>query len=277
MFRKVLPNGLGQALGNSIAVNAPFYTTGYVWYVHAEDGEDSDGITGQSAQRPLATLAQAQTNASDGDVVVLMDGHEESINSLAITKRLLIVGGGQSGGRPTVKVTPTTNADALEITADGVELRNIWFEEQAVSSSAAANLIINASRVRVVDCYFETGIYDSAGVSIQGTESSVELEGCTFVSTSTDPDELPDQAVEVAGTITDLRIRDCVFDGGTLGWSEIYAIYAADGTVTDLRIENVSLLRGADVLLDADTTGYVAGITATGAANIVFEEDEEPA
>jgi uncharacterized protein YuzE len=277
MFRKVLPNGLGQALGNSIAVNTPFYTTGYVWYVHAEDGEDSDGITGQSAQRPLATLAQAQTNASDGDVIVLMDGHEESINSLAITKRLLIVGGGQSGGRPTVKVTPTTNADALEITADGVELRNIWFEEQAVSSSASANLIINASRVRVVDCYFETGIYDSAGVSIQGTESSVELEGCTFVSTSTDPDELPDQAVELTGTITDLRIRDCVFDGGTLGWSEIYAIYAADGTVTDLRIENVSLLRGADVLLDADTTGYVAGITATGAANIVFEEDEEPA
>jgi hypothetical protein len=57
-----------------------------------------------------------------------------------------------------------------------------------------------------------------------------------------------------------------VFDGGSVGF-DTYA-FQGDQAVTRLVGENISLLRGADVLLASSTVGYVGVSTATGGARV---------
>lgn len=275
-FAATLPNGIGEALADSLVVNAPFYTTGLVWYVH-HTGTDAAAPAGRNRHAPLATLAQAQTNASDGDVVVLKDGHTEAVTSLTITKRLVIVGGGESDGKPTVKISAGDANHALNITADGAQLRNIWLEERnADTANSDPRLTIAASRFTAVGLYIPCGQYDEgAATELATTESSIRFKNCTWVSTASDGQTQPHSGLVSVAAVTQLQLEGCVFDGGTVGFSNHWALDLSEGTVTDLNIESVSLLRGADALLAADTAGWVGGVTATSDGSIDFEPAPE--
>lgn len=270
-FVTVLHNGIGESLADSLVVNAPFFTTGMVWYVH-HDGTDAAAPAGRNRHAPLATLAQAQTNAADGDTVVLKDGHAETITSLAITKRLVIVGGGESDGLPTVKLTAGDETDTLEITGDGVQLRNIEFvERDADNTGSAARLIVGASRVSIVGCYFPCGQYDTGpATTLPTAESSVRFRRCTWESISAAGVTQPESALKSAAIVTNLVLEDCVFDGGPAGFSNHWALDLSSSTHVDMNIENLSLLRGADALLLTTATGWVGGVTATSDGSIDF-------
>jgi hypothetical protein len=80
--------------------------------------------------------------------------------------------------------------------------------------------------------------------------------------------------LQVGGSVTDLVIRECTFDGGTVGFSRYHAIDGGGGIVTALNMENVTFLRGADAAFVQSTTGWVAGVTSTESALISFNEDD---
>ena len=73
------PNGLDPDGGNELLTGKPLITSGDVWYVHATEGTDGSGAAGQNRSKPLATLAQAISNAAHEDIIVLKEGHAERV------------------------------------------------------------------------------------------------------------------------------------------------------------------------------------------------------
>ena len=264
------PEGLGGSLGDSMGVNAPFYSTGNVWYVHASTGTDAAAPAGRNRAKPLATLAQAQTNAADGDTVVLLDGHTETLTAaLDLTKVLTIVGEGESDGKPTVKYTNNSAAANLLTVSVGCDIRNVWFEENSQANSAYRLDIQGPARV--VGCYFECGALDDAAAVRIGSDD-VHLKNCTFVSTATLTSAQPHSAIEgEASDIGGLYVEGLTLDGGTVGFSNFWAMDLSEATIpadNPALIEGLTLLRGADVLLPATGHAKVVDVTATGGSVI---------
>lgn len=254
----VHPNGLGQSLGDSlVVVGGPIYTTGKVWYVDSTVGSNS--YDGRSDKRPLATLAQAQTNASNGDIIVLLADHAETYTSaLTITKELVIAGAGSSSGNPTVTFTNNQSGGYLfNITADNVELRNIWFEEESQSNSFPT-IASSGDNLRMVGCYMQLDENTAhAGVQLDQAAGEVAfIHNCTFVSTAAAIGSVPDTAIFKQGAGY-LRMVGVTLDGGSYGFEGGYAYDEDQGAGGETVVDQITLLRGADMRLHTSTVGFV--------------------
>jgi len=259
-----LPNGIGEIAGDQLATNKPLLTTGTVYYVLSTTGNNT--YSGLNKDRPKATLEGAQTVASDGDIVVLLDGHTETYTAfLTITKKLTIVGSGSSSGQPTVSFGMNADATLWVITAaaTGIQVRNVKFRSNLVSSTAQ-RVDMDAANAVFDGCYFEMGGNDQGpGLFIGTGTANVRVEDTYFVSTATTVATAPVAGLRAEGTTTDLWIVGCVFDGGAFG----YSAYAYDelGAATRRRGEQISLLRGADANLHASSVqSYWMPTTTTG-------------
>jgi hypothetical protein len=264
-----LPNGIGATLGDSLATTEPLILTGNVWYVDSATGTDAVSPAGKNREKPLATLAQAHTNASANDIIVCLSGHSETLTAGQVfTKSVLLIGEGASGALPTVKFTQDAAAAGLfSIVAAGVEIRNIWFEEAAQLASVN-KVYVDAvcTDFRLTDCYFEGNANDAlALVAILGARCTIE--GCTFISTATDTAAQPYAGIETSGAISDLRMIGVKLSDGTVGWSGA-AMVASGAAVTRLRCEGLSLLLGAEMLIHASSTGHVNPATSTGGGRV---------
>lgn len=261
----VLPNGIGEATGDNLVTCAPLQTRGQIWYVQSTNGFNAAGVAGRSPDRPLATLAQAQTNASAGDIVVLLPAHVESINSLTISKQLTIVGAGVTAGRPSPTITGGA-AQRLVIGAAGVELRNVYFPTSTVASILGYLEVGGVADFQCTGCHFEQGANeaDASYCFYMATAGAtgVRLTNCSFVNTATVATARPAGAIQVNLASLDMRMDGCVLDDGPVGYS--FAALYAPFTNTRFRAENLSLLRGAAVIMAAASTGYVNVATSTG-------------
>lgn len=256
-------NGIGESTGDSlVSSTSPFYTRGTVYWVHSSTGSDSND--GTERARPLATLAQAITNATDDDVIVLMSGHSETLTAQQnIAERLTIVGAGTSGGVPTVTFTRNFNGVMFNITAAHVSLRNIKFAASA-TSSASNKITASGADLSVIGCYFECADND-AGPSLSLAADYPVIESTTFISTGVSTPPYP--ALHWATTRAGIWIRDCICDGGTIGFKHSShagspAIDGLTGEGTALKIEGTSCRNGADVLVFAN--GGWAQVSSSG-------------
>jgi len=271
-WQNVYPSGLGQSLGDSYVTAEPFYTTGVVWYVYATTGVDAADPNGRSPAKPFATLTYAIAAASTYDTIVLMDGHIETLTAAATPKTgQVIVGGGTSSGKPTVKLTMNAAAAGmLTVSAACVQLRNIWFKANSQANSAVL-IAVTGAGVLMKDCYVECAQYDdNYAVSLGAGSAHARIEGTTFISTATVLTAQPYTALGIITTLaTGQTLSGVTFDGGTVGFSTGYAANIAVGA-TALRLENLTLLRGADVLVldSASPTVSVSGITSDSSASI---------
>lgn len=269
MSQQFYPSGAGESLGDSMVTSGPMVTTGYIWYVYSGTGVDAAGDRGKDRTRPLATIGQAYTNASAGDIIVLMDGHTETRTSaLTIAKSLKIVGAGSSGGLPTAKLTINSAASELFIiSANSVQLRNIWFEENS-QANASDKIRVTGAGFRMKGCYLECGDTDDGpALNLSTGANYANITSTTFVSTATALTTQPPQALYIGAAHTGLTMDGVVFDGGTKGYSGFHAINDTYG-VTLVLFEGISLLRGADVKMDADATGTIISPTSASSALI---------
>lgn len=108
-------------------------TTGKYFFVSSltgSNGNPGSGTGGTTPANPFATLtyALAQCTANNGDVIILMPGHAETISAaagIAINKAgVTIVGLGNGNNRPLLTWQTLTSA-TVTITAADVTLRNI--------------------------------------------------------------------------------------------------------------------------------------------------------
>lgn len=262
-----LIDGIGAILGDRLALESPLIISGNVWYVLYSTGVDAASPAGRERLKPLKTLAQAVTNAAAGDIIVLLAGHAETLTAAqSLAKALTIIGEGTAGAASTATFTRNAAAASLfTCSIAGVEIRNVTFAASS-QSTATARIVVSAGPCRFSGCYFQ-GNANDIGSWVSLTAGSVRFDGCTFVSTSiTTP---PEEAIGSATAISDVEITDCVFDGGTVGFANGYAIENITNAITRLRMEGVSLLRGADIALLSTTTGYV-NVTATGGGKVAW-------
>lgn len=273
MTTKLYPNGLGGAIGDVLATCKPLWTSGNAWYVSSLSGIDAGGTAGQNRERPLATIQQAITNASDDDIIVCLAGHSQVglTSAVAVGKRLTIVGEGTASGKPSVTFNTNTASaiNAFSVTATNVEFRNIYFPTN-ITANAGAKILVSGtvSRFRTVGCYFETTANESNALVLSNGADQARIESCTFISTAGSLANQPGAALFGAGaTLADLEITGSVFSGGAFGFFGA-AIDLSGVTVSRLKGLSVSLLLGADAKLGSASTGYFNVQTSTGGSRV---------
>lgn len=266
-----LPNGIGESTGDSLVTTDHLESNGTIWWVNSSGGVDAAAPRGKNRLEPLATLAQAHTNSASGDTLVLMDGHTETIASgITITKNLTIVGAGSSSGRPTVKLTNNQAAAAMLTLspAEFLSIRNIWFEEDAQSNSAA-RIIQNGGTVEMRGCYIEcnsTTASTSGVMTVTGGSGTI-LKSTTVISTGTGVASQPTYGITVPFAANFMLMDGMVFDNGSYGFANLYAYYAT-AAANVIRADSISLLRGATIRLMEASVGYIQVGTRTGGAFI---------
>lgn len=280
----ILPNGLGASTGDPFVVNSPFYTIGTVLYVDSLTGSDTN--SGLSEDAAFATLGAAVAVAVAGDVIVLASTHDETITTtVTLAAAVTVTGSGWAAGKPsTILRWDGAGAAAIQVTADGVEIRNIYFPERTSANAGLRILIGNGyNNLHVERCYFEQGDDDQGnygqigGVATASVRSYVEIRSCTFVNTRTVYDAAGPPAL-VLLDFEKLRIIDCIVDGGSFGFGAATSglsgvgLYAAasSGSVTDIRVQGLTLLHGADAYISGSTTSRVSGLSGSGSAQVTL-------
>ena len=136
----------------------PMWTTGNVFFVNSATGSNTVS-DGKDPIHPVATLAQAisKATASNGDLIIVMPGHAETVTtSRAINKAgITIMGLGNGDLRPTF--TLTGQVPLFSVSAANVSVHNIKFYSATASTSYAMNLLrVAASNFTLSDCEFRT-------------------------------------------------------------------------------------------------------------------------
>lgn len=265
----IYPNGAGGGTGDIWSTCSPLYASGVVWYVQSTTGTDAASPAGRNREKPLATLAQAITNASDNDVIVLLQAHTETkVATFTVSKKLTIVGEGSSSGVPTVTLICGFVGSLFTITAANVELRNIKIPTSSVANSTTR--ITNDQTDFVMDgCYVECGANDTAAaLTLAAGADRARIRNTTFISTATLTSAQPESAIKVAAAISDLELEGLTLSAGTVGFSNYFALDASAAAVTRIRARGVSLLLGADMKLHASSTGRVNVQTTTGGSRV---------
>jgi hypothetical protein len=151
---------------NTSAVPATVQTTTrrvQTWYVAASGGDN--GNTGHDRSAPLATFAEAQTRASAGDIIRLIDGSYSG--AITISKPITLEGDSRAG------VTITHTNTVIAISADHVTVRNL-----TVTNTTANYGISFPSRKYVrLENVAATGFDD--GVFAQASEDA-EINHCVI-------------------------------------------------------------------------------------------------
>lgn len=139
--------------GQLIGPNAQ--TAGKTFYVSSVTGQSTG--TGGSPQSPVTTiaLALALCTANQGDLIVLLPKHAETITAaggIALSKAGVgVIGAGVGAQRPTLTYT-TANTATLTVTAADVYLENILFVGNFLSVAGAIN--VTATGLKVENCEF---------------------------------------------------------------------------------------------------------------------------
>jgi len=240
--------------------------SGQVWYV-GPGGTDTTTPQGLQRQYPLATFAQAYTNAAAGDGIVFLEGHAETLTVAQTLAKagIHIVSEGSGSDRATF--TCNGAIAMFDITAAGVWLDNILFP--ASSTAPTARVRTASTKTRVTSCEFLCGASDTAAALkfVTGAGQGI-VEDCTFTSTATAGASRPAIGIEVANAMSDLEVRDTIFDGGTYGWSD----YALKGTaaITRLYAKGMSLLNGSDVYAATGSIYRVHVANKSGGSRLVL-------
>lgn len=270
MSVKFYPNGIGGSVGDQLDTCKPLGTSGNVWYVSSLIGTDSSAPAGQNREKPLATIAQAVTNAAADDIIVCLQGHVEVLTAAqSLAKALTIIGEGTTGGKPGVSFS--TNAAAASVFSIGssfVELRNLYFPE-GTQTNTSGKVTVGGAFARIVGCYFEQGGKDT-GAGVVVSADALRIDNSTFISTGAFRAVQPLAAIKSTATSTaQLELTGVVVSAGTVGFSNYSAVDLTLSTVlTRLKVLGLSLLLGADMDLAAGWTGFYNVQLATGGSRV---------
>lgn len=268
------PNGIGgTAPGDQLDLARPLQTTGNVWYVNSAGGVDAASPAGQNREKPLATAAQAVTNAADDDIIVFLPSHAETLAAtVVVNKRLTLVGEGTTSGKPAVRFTQNSVGPAFILSAIASELRNVYFPEAASALGASSKVSWTGARGRLIGCYFEQGANDNGGPGLSfSAADGLRIENCTFISTATLVSAQPFAAIrQGVGATVDVEITNTTISAGTVGYSNYAAIDLSSAACTRCKFTGLSLLLGADVNMGAAATGRVNVQLSTGGSRVAW-------
>ncbi len=261
--------GAGGSTGDTLATASQLDLSGHIWYVHSGTGTDAASPRGRERVRPLATLAQAHTNAAVGDIIDFLSGHAETLTASQIIAKAGLRLVSEGTGTSRARFTCNGAVVMFDVTAAGVLLGNLYLP-QSTTAPTPARVQIAAVGCDVRGCYFECGANDTVeALRFASGAGQCSIRDTTFISTATSVAAQPESAVAVTAAMSDLTLDNVVFDGGTTGWSNPFT-FDAQAAITRLMATNVDLLRDSDMTV-ATGSVYVVGIrNRSGSARVVL-------
>lgn len=252
-------NGMvSTASGADSFIYSDIFVTGAVHWVDSVNGNDANAGT---FEEPLATLAQAITNATanNGDVIICKSGHTETVGStITVSKAgLKIFGMGSGTSRPSFTVNAAT--DGIDVTGADVELNNLYFPAGTTATNTA-RINVGAARCRIKNCGFVCGAYDADTITIPDAGDGCEIDSCTFTVSA----DGPNAGVKVeSATALGLKIKNCSFSGGSsaIGWDD-GAIYSAVAH-TEYEYSAITLTYYSHIIHTAAAKGWCSGVIAS--------------
>jgi hypothetical protein len=261
----IYPNGLN--LAGTVFENGPatlqldgrVYLSGAIQWVHSTG---SNANAGTRPEQPVATLAQAVTNSAANGIIIVGEGHSESLSAsqtFGSLAGLAVFGCGVGSSRPRYTCTGT-----VEMWAPGGA--GCWFEGfyfPASTAAATSRITIGSDQHVIKDCYFECGASDTnRAVRVRGI---TRIEGCSFVATAS----RPAIGVEVDVATTDTTLVNNTFDGGSYGWTD-YACKVS-GAATRVRGFGNTFTNQSDYGHSITGTSYqIFGLTVGGTGNVLL-------
>jgi hypothetical protein len=236
------------------------FPVGNVYFVSSVTGSATGGYT---ADAPISTIdaAVALCTASNGDTIVVMPGHVETVSTAGgldlDVAGITVIGIGNGALQPKVDFTTAATVD-VDIDAANITIENIQFE--ASFADIAAAIDVNADDCTIRNCRFLAPVADeNAKIWILGATAAgsdrLKVEGCYFQ----DKDTQNTHAISLAdGTADGVVIRNNVMHGfyetgGIGGTGALTNI-----TVVDNFILNADTDADACIALSGSPTGIVA-------------------
>ena len=246
-------------------------TTGNVWFVDSGSGTGGDTAGfGQSPDSPFLTIdfAVGQCTANNGDVIIVMPGHAETVSAAAglalDVAGIKVIGIGDGADQPTVTLDTANTAD-VDVDAANITVENINFVANFADIAAAID--VNADDFTLRRCRFTSAATDmNAKIGVQdaaaGASDRITIEDCYCL----DKDAANTHFVNFAGTGDGHVVRRNVLlvDAGT------FAIGGA-GVITNCLIADNVVNNAANTVdgcinLAATATGCVVRNLCAGAA-----------
>lgn len=255
--------GLAGTGVDTATVYPDFFGTNVIW-VNSASSAASDANAGTEPELPLATLAQAITNASAGACIAVAATHTQTISvTLAVSKAgLRFVGFGTGSARPTL--TPSSGAIAtFTVTAANVVIDNFYLKAAAATSGAAGRLTTNSSGTQVLNCQLDCGVFDQQGLLFTTGADNARVQACTFTATAS----RPTTAINHSNAVSNFHLLDSVVDGATFGWAgNAVSVNSAINMVA----KNVTLMGNSDLNGTTVASYQMYGITAIGASRVTI-------
>jgi hypothetical protein len=169
----------------------------------------TDGTSPATACATLA-LALAKCTANQGDKVVILPGHAETITAAtAITPAgVRIVGLGVGNKRPTFTFT-TANTAGFTVAVDNVSFENIIFIGNFLSIASLFTLT-TAAEFSVINCDIRDTDATHGFLSVITTTVSVNSDGLSFINNRVKSlaTTTPGPAIVIANTLDRLTVTD---------------------------------------------------------------------
>lgn len=251
----VYENGLvSTTSGGDAFIYNDIIITGTVIWVDSVNGNNANA---GNEETPLATLAQAITNATanNGDIIVIKSGHTEQVGTtITLSKAgLKIFGLGSGSSAPNFTMIAAT--DGLNVTGANVEINNLYFPV-GITATNTARINVDAPNVKIKGCAFVCGAKDQDTITLTANALYPRIISCSFSVTASGPRY--GVSVESA-SVSQLRLESCAFDGGTYNWSG-GAVYSA--VAHTFVYDTITLTNRAHVIHTTTAKGYISNYIA---------------
>lgn len=261
MPRTLVPSRLRTAEHNLYDLRDRFPTTGNIFFVDSGAASGGNGLSPEAAVTTIDAAINLCT-ASNGDIIVVMEGHAESITGAAgialDVAGVTIVGLGRGRNRPVITFTTAAGA-SFDISAASCHVENLALVCGIDDQTAMVNITAADCAIRGCEFMLESASADAEiGVLVGDAGDRFRISECDFWATA--------GSTDVAGAISfgaadNGIIERCNFTGffGTSG-AILNSAAAVNGVIRD----NVILNRTADgnnktVVLHASTVYVIAG------------------
>lgn len=221
------------------------------------------GSTGKSIDDAVTTLALAVTKvtAGQGDRIILLEGHAETISSataLTLSKAgVEIIGLGRGANRPTFTLDTGTDT-TINITANRVTIRNVIFSAN-FADIVSFFTITTAKSFQLIGCRFQATATNMNSLYVVDTNATTnDCDGLSITSCEwVEPDLATVGWIKMDGTNDNVVFNDNYCNLGVQNNKSLITV--ANGKV----VTNLQMLRNRTIRLNTDT--------ATGA--LLFHTD----
>jgi len=256
---------MGKIKGLPIPSIGDHIIMGDLFFVGAGVTGASDNANwGKTPEKPFATLDYAigQCTSSNGDVIVVMPGHTETVTStieVDITG-LTIIGVGVGQSRPTLTQGTSGSDNVMEIKATDALIENLYFKGSTTGTSEVfIDVQTTKHRAVIRNCVFEQNTKNLEAITIAAGTDDIIIEDCRFMGVAAGADmAIIFEDAQAGETCDRCIIRRCTFNyegssGCDLG---CIVVSMSSGGVTGILIEDCSFvgLGDGEAAIDAQKT-----------------------